>query len=147
MEWIKVKIFTDKDNQEELQWFLINMGINGCTVEDSADFNDFLKDKSFNWDYIDNSLMKWKDIRSSITVYLADNEQGNMQLDCIKNAYTDIETEKISDQDWANNWKQYFKPIEIGKRLVIRPSWEQYDNTDNRRVVNWIRKQFRVGYS
>ena len=84
MEWIKVKIFTDKDNQEELQWFLMDMGINGCTVEDSADFNDFLKDKSFNWDYIDNSLMKWKDIRSSITVYLADNEQGNMQLDCIK---------------------------------------------------------------
>ncbi len=28
------------------------------------------------------------------------------------------------DEDWANAWKQYFKPIRIGKRIVIKPSWE-----------------------
>ncbi len=30
------------------------------------------------------------------------------------------------DEDWANAWKQYFKPTKVGKRLVIVPSWEQY---------------------
>ena len=30
------------------------------------------------------------------------------------------------DEDWANAWKQYFKPIKLGKRLVIKPSWEEY---------------------
>jgi ribosomal protein L11 methyltransferase len=135
MEWIKVKIYSDKNDLETLQSFLIDIGINGCTVEDSSDFLDFLQSKSSSWDYIDESLMNLKDIRSSVTAYLSDNSQGNMQLAHIKSVYKDIETEKVSDQDWANNWKKYFKPIEIGKRLVIKPSWEEYINTDNRSTV------------
>jgi ribosomal protein L11 methyltransferase len=30
------------------------------------------------------------------------------------------------DEDWANAWKKYFKPLRIGRRLVIKPSWEHY---------------------
>jgi len=33
----------------------------------------------------------------------------------------------VEDEDWANNWKAYFKPTRLGERLVIIPSWEQYD--------------------
>ena len=135
MEWIKVKIYSDKENLENLQSFLIDIGINGCTIEDSEDFLDFLESKTFNWDYIDENLMKLKDTKSSVTVYLSDNEQGNIHLSLIKSSYTEVETEIVSDQDWANNWKQYFKPIEIGDRLVIKPSWEEYDNKENRNVV------------
>jgi ribosomal protein L11 methyltransferase len=32
----------------------------------------------------------------------------------------------IKDEDWANNWKEYFKPVRIGTRLVIKPTWEKY---------------------
>ena len=32
----------------------------------------------------------------------------------------------IRNEDWANNWKQHFKPVRIGKRLVIKPTWEDY---------------------
>ena len=75
MEWIKVKIYSDKNDLETLQSFLIDIGINGCTVEDSSDFLDFLQSKSSSWDYIDESLMNLKDIRSSVTAYLSDNSQ------------------------------------------------------------------------
>src|SRR5690348_4620042 len=30
------------------------------------------------------------------------------------------------EEDWANAWKQYFKPLRLGRRLVVKPSWEQY---------------------
>ncbi|WP_374711456.1 50S ribosomal protein L11 methyltransferase [Symbiobacterium terraclitae] len=33
----------------------------------------------------------------------------------------------VEDEDWANNWKAYFKPLRLGERLVVIPSWEQYD--------------------
>ncbi|MFA5341716.1 MAG: 50S ribosomal protein L11 methyltransferase, partial [Clostridia bacterium] len=115
--------------------FLIDIGINGCSVEDSSDFLDFLQNKSSNWDYIDESLMALKNIRSSVTAYLQDNEQGHMQFKLITESYPDFESESVSDQDWANNWKKYFKPIEIGSRLAIKPSWEEYDNKDNRKIV------------
>lgn len=32
----------------------------------------------------------------------------------------------IADEDWANNWKKYFKPVRIGTRLVIKPTWEDF---------------------
>ncbi|MFA5342189.1 MAG: 50S ribosomal protein L11 methyltransferase, partial [Clostridia bacterium] len=67
MEWIKIKIYSEKENLENLQTFLIDIGINGCSVEDSSDFLDFLQNKSSNWDYIDESLMALKNVRSSVT--------------------------------------------------------------------------------
>ncbi len=135
MEWIKIKIYSEKENLENLQTFLIDIGINGCSVEDSSDFLDFLQNKSSNWDYIDESLMALKNVRSSVIVYLQDNEQGHMQFKLITESYPDFESESVSDQDWANNWKKYFKPIEIGSRLAIKPSWEEYDNKDTRKIV------------
>ena len=39
------------------------------------------------------------------------------------------------DQDWANNWKAYYKAFEIGKNLLIVPEWETYDNANNRKIV------------
>lgn len=135
MEWIKVKIYSNREHLEDLQSYLIDIGINGCTIEDSKDFFDILEGKGVNWDYIDESLMVLKDIKTSVTVYLDNNEQGHGQLNLIKAAYDNIEVSKISDQDWANNWKKYFKPLEIGTTLTVKPSWEQYDNVDNRKIV------------
>lgn len=34
---------------------------------------------------------------------------------------------KVSEKDWANEWKQYFHVTHVGKHIVIKPSWEQYD--------------------
>lgn len=48
----------------------------------------------------------------------------------------EISTSSISEEDWANEWKQYFKPLEIGEQLVIRPTWEAYDNQENRKVLS-----------
>ena len=33
------------------------------------------------------------------------------------------------DEDWENNWKVYYKPLEIGDRLLVRPSWEKAEDT------------------
>lgn len=32
----------------------------------------------------------------------------------------------LQEEDWANSWKAHFKPTRIGRRLVIKPSWEEY---------------------
>ena len=37
-----------------------------------------------------------------------------------------MELKAVADEDWAENWKQYYKPFRIGKRLVVKPSWEKY---------------------
>ena len=45
-----------------------------------------------------------------------------------------IETAGLREEDWMNNWKQYFKPTEIGKKILIKPSWETIAE-GNRRIV------------
>ncbi len=37
-----------------------------------------------------------------------------------------LETRPLPEEDWACAWQEYFKPLKIGKRLVIKPSWEKY---------------------
>ena len=44
--------------------------------------------------------------------------------------------ENVDDADWNENWKKYFKAFEIGSRLAVCPSWEEYDNKDDRIVVS-----------
>lgn len=49
-------------------------------------------------------------------------------LKAYKSSGLSLSTGSVNEQDWANNWKKYFKPIEIGKRLAICPEWETYVN-------------------
>jgi ribosomal protein L11 methyltransferase len=39
------------------------------------------------------------------------------------------------DEDWANAWKQYFKPLRLGRRLVVKPSWENYTPGEDELVL------------
>ena len=40
--------------------------------------------------------------------------------------YTPPTVSVVRNEDWANNWKVHFKPVRIGERLVIKPTWEEY---------------------
>lgn len=68
---------------------------------------------------------------SSIRTMLAELKARNTD-----NVYGRLEAElsSIREEDWANNWKQYFKPIKVGEKLVIKPSWEDYDE-DSERII------------
>ena len=45
-------------------------------------------------------------------------------------------SETVDDNDWNENWKKYFKSFEIGEKLAVCPSWEEYNNKDNRIVIS-----------
>ena len=80
--------------------------------------------------------------RSRITFYLEAREEGfaklgevRLRLEALKRERTDLGTllmtlENVQDADWENNWKQYYKPMEIGERLLVIPQWEEADPGD-----------------
>lgn len=149
MEWTEVNIYTATEGIELICAKLMDIGIKGFAIKDAEDFNEFLENKNGQWDYIDQDLMGLADCETCITVYLPDNEQGADMLASIRSmlrevkasdsdgAYGRLEAElsSIREEDWANNWKQYFKPLKIGNKLVIKPSWEDYDNNDDRIIL------------
>lgn len=149
MEWTEVNIYTTADGIEIICSNLMDIGIKGFVIKDSDDFNEFLENKNGQWDYIDNDLMGLADCETCITVYLPCNNQGADMLLSIKSMLAEMksadtdgiygrleaELSSICEEDWANNWKQYFKPFKIGDRLAVKPSWEEYSNDDNRTVL------------
>lgn len=149
MNWTEVSIFTSTEGIEPVCGRLLGVGVTGFVIRDAKDFEDFLNDKTGNWDYIDDDLMNLKDCETTVTFYLADNSQGADMLAMVRsemaelknmdeeNAFGRLEVTlaNVREEDWANNWKQYFKPIEIGSKLLIKPSWEDYDGRDGRTVL------------
>ena len=149
MDWTELKIYTSSQGVDALTGRLMDIGISGFVIQDKNDFEDFLQHKDGNWDYIDDDLYELRNAETSVTVYISNDADGAETLSMIKQQlaalkaldrggeYGRLECEfsSIREQDWANNWKQFFKPLKIGERLLIKPSWEQTQPIDRRVVV------------
>jgi len=46
-----------------------------------------------------------------------------------------LETKSVNEEDWANAWKEHFHVTQIGKRIIIRPSWREYTPKDEEVVI------------
>lgn len=149
MNWIELDIYTTTEGIEPLTGSLLMLGITGFAIKDKNDFEEFLENKNGNWDYIDDDLMGLRECETTVTVYIPENAQGNEMILAIKQeliALKQRDTENkfgrleyafknVKEEDWANNWKQYFKPFNIGKKLLIKPSWEHCENKDGRKIL------------
>lgn len=149
MNWTEVTIYTTTNGIEIINGALINLGINDAVIEDAGVFEDFLHNDTLNWDYYDEDMANMKSCESCIKVYLADNNQGKQLfkeiekfVESLKEEYKDIdfgrldiETQILNDEDWANNWKQYFKPFTVSDKIIIKPTWEELDESAEDKII------------
>ena len=149
MDWLEVAVKTTTAGIEPVSGVLIMNGISGYAVEDSEDFKEFLQDKEVYWDYIEDSLMALKDCDTVVTFYVSDDASGVEQLGLIKSELLRLKSEdpdetfgelsvtlkNVAEEDWANNWKKYFKPISVGDKLLVKPTWEKVEDVGNKTVV------------
>ncbi len=146
MDWIKVTIFTSKQGIEPVCDMLYDMGITGTQIEDESDFNEFLTENTQFWDYVDDELMEQKKGETKVIIYLEDNESFSDTVSGIKSALLTLkekdgdwgrletELENLKSEDWENNWKKYFKPTEIGEKILIMPEWYENEIKTDRTV-------------
>ncbi len=93
-------------------------------------------------DLIDEKLIEKDRTVSIIHIYISDEENPFEAIEYLKQRYIaenivyEIDTDSISEKEWADNWKRFFKTTEIGNKLVIRPSWEDYNNLNNKVVLS-----------
>lgn len=124
MRWIEVCVNTPEELIDERCEAMAAMGAGGFVIENESDFRDFLENNHQYWDYVDQELEdKFKGV-SRIKCYLSDDEEGWDILHRIRSAYADVGISYVADSDWENNWREYYKPIEVGEKLVVVPEWE-----------------------
>ena len=125
MRYIEVTVNTPAEEIDLRCQQMADMGAGGFVIENEEDFQDFLENNHQYWDYVDKELEDRYKGLSRIKCYLTDDGEGKEILQKIKAAYGDIETAFVEDSDWENNWREYYKPIPVGEKLVVVPEWEE----------------------
>lgn len=145
MNWIEIKIKTKREAVEAVSNIFYEAGTKGVVIEDPKDYLQKSKDR---WDYIEvpENLEIGND-EVIVTGYLIEDstigekirhigsrlkELSTFGLDAGK---CEMQTSIISDANWAENWKKYYKPTLIGKNIVICPSWENFNNNTEKIVI------------
>ena len=131
MDWLKAVIVSE--NPDEVCDSLYAMDIASVQIEDAGAFEDFLENNKKYWDYVDESLTMPPTPR--VNFYLENTEKSKKLLSEISKSFDTLTVEKVCDEDWANNWKEYYKPLHIGKSVVIRPVWEEYAEKPGEKVI------------
>ena len=141
VEWTEIIIGVAISSLEEAIPIAEMACSGGLYIEDYSDIETECP-KIAHVDLIDEELLA-KD-RSKALIHLYVNAESNPleYIDFIKEHFTaagilfSVESKNILEQDWANNWKKYFKPLKIGDRLIICPSWEKYTAKENEVVLD-----------
>lgn len=141
MEWTEVTITVNAD-QIDMAGDIAQMVVPyGIYIEDYSHLEEEAKEIA-HIDLIDEALLAKDRTKALVHIYLSPEAAPSEALAFLSERYKAVGIDhaislaKIREEDWANEWKQYFKPLEIGERLVIRPTWEKYDNRDGRAVLS-----------
>lgn len=141
MNWLELKIDTSHAGLDAVCDLLARYDVTSLMIDDEAEFNEFLEQNRQYWDYVDEELVE--DMRgvSRVTFYL---ERTEAAIDTVAHIRIDMAALKkehpeyapmllsvtpTADEDWENNWKKFYKPMEIGDRLLVVPEWEQVKDT------------------
>lgn len=137
MDWLELRIDTAPGGIDPVTELLEQQGVTGVVIDDEGDFKDFLENNKKYWDYVDDALLKEKKGVCRVTFYVENTPDGmntvahvRMAMSQLKKAHPEyapltLMMENVADADWENNWKAFYKPMEIGERLLVIPEWEE----------------------
>ncbi|MDR3207906.1 MAG: 50S ribosomal protein L11 methyltransferase [Oscillospiraceae bacterium] len=145
MEWWEIAVDTAHDGLDAVCAKLAGLGIDSFSVQDGAAFAEDRRTAP-DWELVDESLCARMEGLCRIAFYLPAGQDETVRavrnaLDALPAEYPGlpfgplrVEMTALREEDWADGWKQYYKPLPIGRRLLIQPEWEPLGDTQGRVV-------------
>lgn len=143
--WLQVSIKVTHEAVDAVAELLRDVGArNGVEIEDPLLLNQLRE--SATWELCDIPHQENTEV-VTVTAYYPENQELQQHLDAIEAGMKKIEDifgpckfgptlfRQISEKDWANQWKQYFHTSHVGKKIVIKPSWETYEPVGEEKVI------------
>lgn len=140
MKWIEVQVKTTSEAVEIVSNILYEAGVGGLAIEDPNDIEEICKSrKDTDWNYIDEDLFKRDFEGILVKAYFPEDEYLMDKIKLIKQnielipqydidgGLGEVTISEVYESEWKDIWKQYYKPKRIGKQIVIKPSWEEYE--------------------
>ena len=138
-KWIQIKV-TSSVKEKDSVIAVMSMISNGLQIEDYSDLEERILDGVYG-DLIDESVLNADKTIAAVSAYVTADKPVSDHVAYIKDRLgslgIDYKLDLISlcEQDWADSWKQYYKPIKIGEHLVVVPMWEKYEKSEGEIIV------------
>ena len=139
MEWTDIRLTVAKSDADNAEAVATMIAEGGIYIEDYSDIEQQVAEIA-HVDLIEQELLDKPRDRVIIHMYLEPGDSPvetlaliSARMEAAGIAYT-VETEGVEQEDWQNGWRKYYHPLEIGKRLAVVPSWQEYD-TDRVKLV------------
>lgn len=144
--WIEIRVITKSEALEPVSGIFYGLDCKGVAIEDP---NDILEREQgpLTWDFADINVLEHKGEVAVVKAYFSEEDNIeevikyiNEKMEELKDLGIDtgiakVESEKMYEEDWANNWKKYYKPTKVGERIVVKPIWEEYEAKENELVL------------
>lgn len=134
MDWMEVSVHTNTLGADLVSAWLQSFGVKGTQIIDRADVPDPSLPSGY-WELVDQTLIDQmpQDVIVKAwfeqTTDLLPLREGLGSLPALAGfdlGTLALEIDQVKEKDWAEYWKRFYKPLRLGKRLVVRPSWEAY---------------------
>ncbi len=140
-DWTEVAITVnsgDVDTAGDIAQMVVPYGI---YIEDYSNLEEEAMEIA-HIDLIDEELLKKDRSKAIVHVYISPEENPMEAVAFLRDRYNaegiwnEIVTADCVEEDWINNWKKYFKPLKVGEKLLIRPTWEDEYDAEGRAVLH-----------
>ncbi len=136
-QWTQIRVTVPLEKLDSLT-AIMSMVSNNLQIEDYSDIDL----KTCYGDLIDESILNADKTIASVSVYIPAERSLSECVSFLRERFeatgladAKLETVGVNEEDWANSWKAYYKPIKIGERLVIVPAWEKYTPAEGELIV------------
>lgn len=146
MKWAEITIKTTTEAVEAITNILYEQNVGGVSIEDPKDFK-FQKKHEYDWDFVEEEIFNSGYDGVIIKTYITEERDVSDDIKLIKEKIDGlkefginvgeaiVELSQVDEEDWANEWKNYYKPTKIGEKIVVKPTWEEYEAADTDLII------------
>lgn len=141
MDWTEIIISVDGKHSETAEAIAHMVVPYGIYIEDYSNLNEEVMEIA-HIDLIDEELLKKDKSKVLIHIYISPEENPAESIAFLRERLlsegvdNEIHTLCCNEEDWRNNWRQYFFPIPVGEKLLIRPTWRDEVDAGDRKIIN-----------
>jgi ribosomal protein L11 methyltransferase len=141
-KWIEIKVITKSEAVEPVSGIFYGLDVKGIAIEDPQDL--LSRDRSpLSWDFADTDIFEYGGSSAVVKGYFSEDENIEKIVKYIEGKLNELKevgielgeakviTAPVYEEDWSTAWKKYYKPKRLGKRILIKPIWEECEIKDN----------------
>lgn len=144
--WREVRVITKSEALEPVSGIFYGLDCKGVAIEDPNDILD-REQGPLTWDFADLNILEYKGNAAVVKAYFAQEDNIEEIVKYIEGKLQElremgidlgegkVQEQEIYEQDWANNWKKYYKPTKISEKVVVKPTWEEYEKKDGELII------------